>query len=354
MTPANPMTRPVPLFAMTLLALSALAAARIAHEPSAAQSRLAGAAKEFLAALRPDLVPRARLPFEDRARTDWHFVPRQRPGVTLKALSPKERAAAHNLLRAALSSQGYLKAEAIMSLDAVLRELEQAAGGPGTSRDPELYTFAVFGDPAPDHPWAWRVEGHHLSLNFTCGAGEPVATTPSFFGANPAEVRTGPRAGLRVLAQEEDLARALLASLTPSQRARAVIAAEAPRDILLIPGRGRDALGEPSGLAASEMTDAQRDLLSQLLDEFVSNLKPDLAEAPRQRIRQALPEIHFAWAGSTERARGHYYRLHAPTFAIEYDNTQDHANHVHTVWRDFENDFGDALLSHYREEHPAP
>lgn len=345
------MVRPVQGLAVALLALAGFAAARVAHEPSEAQVRLAGAAKELLAALRPELREKAALEFQDAARRDWHFVPRSRPGVMLKEMSPPERRAAHALLRAALSSQGYLKADAIMSLDAVLREMEQAEGGSGASRDPERYAFQIFGEPSPDRPWGWRVEGHHLSITFACGAGEIIATTPAFLGANPAEVKGGPRTGLRVLAQEEDLARELLASLTPEQRGKAVIADEAPRDILLIPGRGREALGAPTGLPASEMTRVQREILSRLLDEFVNNLHPDLAEGALARIRSGLDEIRFAWAGPAERGRGHYYRLHAPTFAIEYDNTQDGANHVHTVWRDFENDFGDALVKHYREDH---
>ena len=338
-----------------LLGLAACGAGAVARwsrpmGPADVAGRFAGAAREFLAALRPELRERAALPFDHAARTDWQIVPRDRAGVWIREMSDGERRAAHGLLRAALSAGGYLKAHEIMQLDAVLREMAQAAGRDGSFRDPERYAFAVFGEPGSP-AWGWRVEGHHLSLNFTVADG--VAVTPSFLGANPAEVRTGAHAGLRVLGEEEDLGRALLAALSDEQRGRVIIAPNAPPDVIFGPGRERGALGEARGVAVAEMTEAQRHLVWRLIEEYAHALEHDLAHEQLERVRAAGADaIRFAWAGSAEPGEPHYYRLHGPTFVIEYDNTQDGANHVHTVWRDFEHDFGDALLRHYREHHP--
>jgi hypothetical protein len=170
-----------------------------------------------------------------------------------------------------------------------------------------------------------------------------------FLGANPAEVPSGPRAGLRTLAAEEDLARALMAALPDAERKKAVIAAEAPRDIITGPGQKID-LGEPAGLAAADMSIAARRLLWELITEYARNLQPEVAAKELAEIRGAgLRQIHFAWSGSTGRGEGHYYRIHGPTFIIEYDNTQNNANHIHTVWHSLNNDFGlDTLRRHYQ------
>lgn len=315
--------------------------------------RLAAAAQHFLGSLRPALHERAALAFEDAARTDWHFVPRDRAGVTLKEMNDEERRAAHALLRATLSTRGYLKADAVMQLDAVLREMAREAGREDPSRDPERYFIAVYGKPSSDRPWGWRIEGHHLSLNFTGAGGEEFAVAPAFLGANPAEVLHGPHAGLRVLAAEEDLARELLASLDAAQRKAAIISDQAPREVLLLPGRAVSSIGEAVGLAAAEMRADQRAMLSRLIEEYAHNLEHDLAHQQLDRITAAgIEKVRFAWAGSDVRGQPHYYRLHGPTFVIEYDNTQDGANHVHTVWRDVERDFGaDLLRRHYEHDH---
>jgi hypothetical protein len=262
-------------------------------------------------------------------------------------MTDAQRRAARDLLRSALSTQGVHKVEQIMSLDAILREIENNPG-----RDPLQYTFAVYGDPGSNSPWGWKVEGHHISLNFTFVNGYPVATTPSFLGANPATVASGPRAGARAMAVEEDLGRELLGSFDDAQRTEAVIAERAPSDILLIPGRSFDAA--PSmGIAYASMSADQRRMLEELIDEYAHNLRRDLAEAELARIRAAgLDAIRFAWAGSVEPGRGHYYRISGPTFVIEYDNTQNNANHVHTIWHDRDRNFGrDALREHYERDH---
>lgn len=303
------------------------------------------AAAAFLALLDGPAREKAVYPLDDPERFDWNFVPRRRNGLPLKEMTLEQRSAAHAMLSTAMGSQGYLKANAIIELERILGLLE----GRPERRDPEDYYVAIFGTPSSDQPWAWRFEGHHLSLSFSFPDSRITITGPAFMGANPARVPSGPKAGWRPLGLEEDLARALLASLSPEQRRQAVIADQAPRDI--ITGADRVArLQAFEGLAASEMTAEQREGLFRLVAEYVGNMEPEAAREWMTRVRE-MPseEIYFAWAGSSELGEGHYYRVHAPTFLIEYDNTQNDANHVHSVWRDLKDDFGgDALARHYQ------
>ncbi|MGE5413329.1 MAG: DUF3500 domain-containing protein [Syntrophomonadaceae bacterium] len=227
----------------------------------------------------------------------------------------------------------------------MLRDLETF----GPTRDPELYYLAIFGDPSDARAWGWRFEGHHVSLNFSSASGRIVAATPAFLGANPARVPKGPRAGWRVLAAEEDLARQLLGSLDEGQRKTAIFDVAAPSDIILSPGR--KAVPDPAGLSYAEMSAEERATLMRLVDEYLGNMRADVARAQREKIEKAgLDAIRFGWAGGTRVGEGHYYRIQGPTFVIEYDNTQNGANHVHSVWRDLQDDFGgDLLRRHYAE-----
>ena len=330
-----------------IVAVSVLLVSATASSPAPPPDPSIAAAQAFLAALRPALREKARLPFADSDRLDWSYVPGRRPGVSLKEMNDPERRAAHRLLQTALSERGYRKAAGVIELEGILREIETF----GWSRDPGLYWLAIFGEPSSSSPWGWKFEGHHLSLNFSSTRGL-VACTPSFFGANPARVPEGrPRAGWRVLGAEEDLARRLLASLAPEQRKRAMVSGEAPGDIALSPGRRNPPVVE--GLAASEMTAAQREILLALVGEYVRNPRADVAESKWKEIEAAgVEKIRFEWAGGTQPGQGHYYRIQGPTFAVEYDNTQNHANHMHSVWRDFQNDFGADLLRRHYEESP--
>jgi Protein of unknown function (DUF3500) len=333
------------LFSLALGAVILAAAAR-SSRPGPLMAEAAG---KFLAALTQEQRARALFPFDADERLNWHFIPKPRRGLSFKEMDEPQRELARAFLRAGLSQQGYLKATTIMSLEEVLHALE---GGRGPIRDPELYFFTVFGQPSEKETWGWRVEGHHLSLNFTVVQGRLIASTPQFFGANPAEVREGPRRGLRVLHAEEDLARELLNSLTPAQRARAVIAERAPGEI--ITGASRKAeIAEAKGLPAGEMTEKQRATFTALLRAYVEAMPQTIADERLARLRQAgMEKIRFAWAGGAERGQPHYYRLQGPTFLVEYDNTQNNANHIHTVWRDFHGDFGEDLLrEHYRAYH---
>lgn len=329
-----------------LLAVSSLGFAA-ASGPS---SNMAAAASRFLASLTPAQRLQATFAFDSSERTRWHFIPTEnhpRLGLTIKQMSEPQRTLAHALLQAGLSQRGYLTATQIMELELVLRALE--AANPVRARDPERYFFSIFGTPSTERTWGWRVEGHHMSLHFTIVNGKIAAGGPSFFGTNPAEIRDGPRKGTRILALEEDAARALLNALDAAQREKAVIDAIAPNDIVTMNTVKIDPLS-PSGIAAANLTDAQRTLLMRLVDVYVGRMADDVAAETRARIEQAgWDGVSFAWAGPLDRGHKHYYRVQGPTFLIEYDNTQNDANHVHSVWRDFNRDFGaDLLREHVR------
>jgi hypothetical protein len=330
-------------------AMGALPGPALARVGEAAQSAVAGAATAFLAALPEEGRRRAGFAFEHKERLNWGYVPRRREGLAFKDMPAPARAAAHELMKASLSAVGYAKAVSVIRLEGVLRQLETFGA---LLRDPENYSVTVFGRPGSAAPWGWRLEGHHLSLNFTLVPERPVVVTPAFMGANPAEVPSGPLKGLRTLDREQDLGRALARSMDAAQRRRMVIAADSLGDIVSGPGRG-DSLKEPAGAPLAGMSGTQRDTAMRLLEEYARNMRADVADEELRRIRAAgLERIHFAWAGPVEPGHGHYYRLHGPTVLIEYDNTQNDANHIHSVWHDPRNDFGaDLLRAHYGHGH---
>lgn len=334
---------------LRLLALFILAA-RVLGSPA---DEMASAAHTFLASLTPEQKTKAAFAFDAAERENWHFIPRDRNGLPLKEMTPAQRHLAYGLLNSGLSQRGYGKAVTIMSLEQILQDME----GPARRfpRDPELYYFSIFGKPESGSTWGWRVEGHHLAINFTLVDGVVVAGTPSFMGTNPGEVRTGSRAGLRVLGQEEDLARALVKSLNDEQRKQAVVDDKAPDDILTVAAAVAD-IGPAKGLRLGDMTDPQRAQVRDIIQEYVGRLRGELAAADLRQMEAAgLDQVVFAWAGGFEKGQRHYYRIHGPTFLFEFDNTQNDANHVHAVWRDFKGDFGrDVLAEHYRASHAKP
>jgi hypothetical protein len=312
--------------------------------------QLASATNDFLGSLRPEQRARADFRFEDAERINWHFVPRARRGLPLKEMSPEQQELARRILRTALSQRGYLAASTIIELELVLREM----GENPRVRDPGLYYFSIFGTPSPAAPWGFRAEGHHLSLNFTLVRDTLIATAPAFFGANPAEVRSGSRRGLRPLADEEDVGRELVLSLDERQLAAARIAGTTPRDIVTGSAAQVQPLS-PVGIRVTELRPEQAAILVRLIDVYLGRMAEPLAERRRAALeRTDLGEVAFAWAGSTRPGEAHYYRIQGPSFLVEYDNTQNNANHVHTVWRDFDGDFGrDLLREHYRNApHP--
>ena len=303
------------------------------------------AADRFLDALDDARKAQAAFPYEGPERLNWHFIPRERKGLPIKAMDPAQRALAFGLMRTGLAGNGYLKATTIMSLEEILREMEQ---GKGPVRDPERYFFSIFGTPAERGRWGWRVEGHHLSLNFTIEDGKIVAATPAFFGSNPGEVRQGPRKGLRTLADVEDRALRLLQALDADQRKVAVVAEEAPREIRSGDFKGADtglapqAPTDPArGIAYARLNDDQRKAFRALIESYAAEMPAEVGDAWLGEIDKAgYDAVHFAWAGPDDRTKPHAYTVQGPTFLVEFNNTQNGANHVHSVWRNMLGDFG--------------
>ena len=325
----------------------------VSRAPTVAR-QMAEAAARLLDTLSTEQRATATFPFEGDERYVWNYTPVDRNGLQLKDMTPAQRDAAFALLDTGLSAQGAAKARQIIELEPVLRETERIEGIKNNwKRDPERYYFSVFGEPGGAAPWAWRAGGHHIGLHFTIVAGELIAPTPLFFGANPAEVRHGPSTGLRTLPEEEDLARALLGSLEPAQRAIAVVDPVAPDDILTKNYRAASPDVPPSGIHYDRLSGEQRERLVRLIRHYVDRATDHLAANAWRRIEQAgLGTVGFAWAGPAERGQGHYYAVKGATFLIEYDNTQNNANHIHSVWRDFTNDWAEDLLAaHYATAH---
>jgi len=319
-----------------------------------AGSQMSAIAKVFLAALTPEQKAKATFEFAAEERENWHFIPRERKGLPLKEMTPQQRLLAHALLNTGLSFRGSAKAVTIMSLEEVLYQMEGAdeskRAATREKRDPEKYFVSIFGEPADKGAWGWRVEGHHLSLNFTIKDGQLIRATPSFMGTNPGEIRQGPLTGLRVLGVEEELGRELVKSLTPEQFKTAFVATEAPKEMITAAEHKVSPLS-PAGIADSELNEKQKALLSRIIAEYIDRLRPEIAEAARAEFKEGGP-IHFAWAGGKERGEPHYYRVQGKSFLLEYDNTQNNANHVHSVWRSFDGDFGrDVLGEHVKQAH---
>jgi hypothetical protein len=324
------------------LVVTFMGGAMVASQKSAAA--MATAADKFLGGLSADQRTKAVLPFDGEERLRWHFIPNEtfpRKGLMIKEMTEAQRAQAHDLLKTGLSQRGYMTVTGIIALEDILKATEK---GGKMARDREEYYVSVFGTPSNQGAWGWRVEGHHISLRFTIVKGMAVASTPAFLGTNPAEVRDGEKKGLRLLGAQEDAGRALVDSLDASQRATAIINAVAPTDIVTANKNDITPL-DPVGIAAPALTAKQRDLLMQIIDTYASAMEADLAADRTTKIRQAgADKITFAWAGDTARGQKHYYRVQGPTFLIEFDNTQNNGNHVHSVWRDFNGDFGRDLL----------
>ena len=333
--------------AVLVPALAVTAAAPSAAGPSEISSAMAEAASRFLASLGPAERKLAEHPFDAEDRQSLTFVPRARSGVPLKALNAEQRKLAHELWKTGLSGAGYEKAQKIVALEKVLAAIEKNP----VRRDPELYYFWVFGKPDPKGTWAWKAEGHHLSFNFTVVKGKMVVTTPTFMGANPAEVRVeGELKGSRALAGEEDKARKLVQSFDEKARAQIVFDAKALPDILTSDHSQAERLPEV-GLPAGKFKPEQKALLRELLAEYALGMPAPLAQARLAKIDKAgFDKIRFGWAGGIDKGQPHYYRLQGPTFLIEYDNTQNDGNHIHSVWRDFTGDYGRDLLREHRAE----
>jgi hypothetical protein len=320
----------------------------VAQQAESAGTAMTAAAQKFLDTLPDEQKARATFPFDSKERTRWFFTPQQdrdrkatRKGLPLAEMNEKQKTAALALLAAGTSASGNKEALTIMSLEAILHDLEK---GGAMVRNPEWYFFTIFGTPARTGRWGWRVEGHHLSLNFSMDGDQVVSSTPAFFGANPATVMAGARKGLRTLPESDDLARELFQSLDDDQQKVAYReknfgeAAEAST-------RPVEA-GKPQGLAAAQMNDKQRGILMKLVGSYTRRMPPDVAAEQLKHLRESgVDKIHFAYAGGKKAGQAHTYRVQGPDFIIEFLNTQadsagNPANHIHSVWRYMRGDFG--------------
>jgi hypothetical protein len=336
----------VPLRVALVASAAVLFAA--AYSRTATVPTMSAAATAFVNSLYPEQRDRALFKLEDEERFNWFYTPVPRKGLPLREMTPGQRKLALALLNAGLSQIGYIKALTIMSLDEVLASMEPAGQ---FHRDPDGYFFSIFGQPSETGTWAYRIDGHHLSQNFTIVDGKVVGA-PSFFGANPAEVLQGRRKGLRALAQEDDLGRDLIQSLTPEQRKVAIVSEKAPGDILTEHSRQAALEGQPSGISISALSAEQKAKFESLLNLYCDNMAEELAAYRKEQVRKAGDRLWFAWAGGIEPRQPHYYRIQSPDFLVEFDDTQDQANHIHSVWRDFKGDFGrDLLKEHYQSSH---
>ena len=293
----------------------------------------------------------ALYPYETPERYNWHYVPRTRSGITLSELTENQRSQVMDILRVSLSKQGAGKAQSILMLEDILRSVE---GRPENDnyRDQLNYAVTFFGTPSETKVWGWRLEGHHLSLNFTSVSGEIEASTPSFWGANPATVPAGKDSGKQMLKYESELAFSLLNSLSDEQRNVAVFSSSAPYDIITGNDRKAENL-DKKGILYSALSAFQKQLFIQLLDVYIENYEFGFSAKLMTKIKNAgIENLSFAGAGSTKPGAGHYYRIQGPMLLIEYDNTQNKGNHIHSVVRDLTNDFAEEILKeHYKKEH---
>jgi hypothetical protein len=334
-----------------VLVVGMAGAAFLSQQAEPAGLRMTSAGQRFVASLKPEQKAKALFAFDDKDRTNWNFVPLQdkagqplRKGLPLEEMSDEQKDLARQLVAAGTSTTGYEKATTIMSLENLLKDLEK---GKGPTRNPQWYFVSVFGTPAKDAKWGCRVEGHHLSLNFTIDHGQMVSATPFFFGSNPATVKGGPRDGLRTLPEAEDTARDLFAALDADQKKVALQPNQFPE---IEQGKSAPNLGAPVGLPASRMTEKQKGLLQQLIDAYAGRMPPDIAANELSAIKEAgLDKVTFAFARDEDKPGKPYtYRVQGPTFVIEFVNVQEDsaknpANHIHSSYRKIQGDFGIAV-----------
>lgn len=304
-------------------------------------------ASKFLALLNQDQRKKATFTFDDNERFNFNFVPMARKGLTLDEMDNRQREALFILLQAALSDQGMKKVQGIRNLEIALKKLENQPAN-SRYRDPDIYYISIFGEPSSKNPWGWRFEGHHLSLNFSSVSNQ-VSATPTFMGSNPGTLARNDYPGSDLLKSEEFLAKKLLGLLDPPQLGKATYTEQVPREI--ITGNSRKvSLSNYEGLPFKDMKPDQQSVLVDLLMTYLNNMESTIANSQWEQIKaEGLDNLWFAWAGGVKPYDGHYYRIHGPSVLIEYDNTQNNGNHIHTVWRDLKNDFGEDLLKKHYE-----
>lgn len=312
-----------------------------------AVAQMSDAAKAFLDTLNAEQKAKATFEYMDGERVFWYYPPMNRHGLALRDMEPVQRELAMAVMASGLAPESYEQAKLIIEHEDVLGPLEIEQGIKTFVRDTSLYYFTIFGEPGGKGPWGWRVEGHHVSLHFSIMGDNVISNTPFFFGANPAEVRKGPKTGLRILGAREDLAFDLMNSLDKKQVAESIICDAAPSDIVTF-NSSKASLMTYEGLPASKMNGTQKELLMALIAEYVNQVRTELAEQKLASLKEnGLDHLYLGWAGPVTKEEAHYYRIHGGDFVVEFDNRQDGANHIHSVWRDVENDFAaDVLREH--------
>lgn len=332
----------------TLAGVLLLGVVLVAQTTETPAAKMTAAADSFLTLLNNEQKSKAVFAFDDKERTNWNFIPMEdkatkkptRKGLRLEEMTPEQRKATLALLQAGTSGSGYKQATTIMSLEAILADLEK---GRGFTRSPDWYFVSIFGTPSKTGKWGWRIEGHHLSINFTLDGGKVIGATPYFFGANPARVMAGEREGLRTLAASEDYARELFKSLDEDQKK---LAHQAKQFEEIEQGKASPNVGNPVGLAAAKMSDKQRDVLLKLLEAYTDRMPESVGALELEQVKKSgLEKVHFAYAGGTEPGKPYTYRLQGPTFVVEFLNVQEDAannpaNHIHSSWRNVKGDFG--------------
>jgi hypothetical protein len=330
---------------MAAIGIGALSLGKVprvsAAEPVSTAAGIAAAAERFLESLDDDRRRVATYPFGDAERMRWHWtipeaVPRN--GLPLRDMTPEQRRYALALLGASSSASGFRKSMDIVKLQGVLRQ----GAGSGSSFDPERYYVTIFGDPTGSRPWGWRFEGHHLSRHYTI-AGERVGVYPYFLGAWPTRATSAyaglPR-GYRTMPREEDAARTLVRSLGARQRRIAIFQEESLTDHVT-QNLARVSPLEPVGVRVGALTAAQRRLVTEIVEIYAAVLPADVARRSLERIdRAGFDRLRLGWAGTLTPGHPHYYRLQGPTFLLEFDNSRNEGTHIHSVWRDFQEDFG--------------
>ncbi|MCH2317453.1 MAG: DUF3500 domain-containing protein [SAR202 cluster bacterium] len=318
------------------------------HEQAHAVGEITQAASAFLRSLSADQKAKATFHYLDGERIFWYYPPMNRHGLPLRDMDKNQRSLAMAIVEKTLDPVAYHRTKQIIDHESILGPIEKEAGVISFSRNPELYYWTIFGEPGGEDPWGWRAEGHHVSLHFSIWGDKIIATTPFFFGANPAEVLKGDQAGLRILSNREDMALELINSLDSGQRTRAIVEDAAPWDIYSY-NSSKAVFPKEEGLPGSQMNGTQQEMLMSLITEYVTQVRHDISHDKMTAIQEeGVGNFHLAWAGGTEAFKGHYYRIHSGNFVVEYDNVQNGANHVHSVIRDVDNDFASDVM---REHH---